>query len=226
MMKKFLEKLPTEGLLIIVVVLISLIVVIYMTKIDSVVESHNKIIVTNISENKDNNAIFISNKDDIDENITLDKPIEEIVEEKIPIKTTVRLFFIKVTDDGEITLKSVLKSMYTGTTPLGKSLEQLLIGPDTEEINRGLLTLIPEGAKILSISIKDGIAYLNFNELFRFNPLGVEGYLAQIKQIVYTATEFDSVKSVQFTIDGAKQEYLGPEGVYIGRPISRDDFEL
>lgn len=224
-MKKILEKLPTEGLLIIVVVLISLIVVIYMTKIESVIESHNKIIVTDISETKTNNALFISNND-VDENITLDKPVEDVIEEVTPVKTTVRLFFIKVTDDGEITLKSVLKSIYTGTTPLGKSLEQLLKGPDTEEINRGLLTLIPEGAKIISINIKDGIAYLNFNELFRFNPLGVEGYLAQIKQIVYTATEYESVKSVQFTIDGAKQEYLGPEGVYIGRPISREDLKL
>ena len=105
-------------------------------------------------------------------------------------------------------------------------MEELLKGPDTGEINRGLLTLIPEGAKILSLSIKDGIAYINFNELFRFNPLGVEGYMAQIQQIVYTATEYESVDSVQFTIDGAKQEYLGPEGVYIGRPISREDLEL
>lgn len=224
-MKKYLEKLPTEGLLIIVVALISLIVVIYLTQIESVVESHNKIIVTNINQIENNDALFISNND-IDENITLDKPKEEEVIESFPNKTKVRLFFIKVTDDGEITLKSVLKSVYTGKTPLGKSLEQLLKGPDTQEINRGLLTLIPEGAQILSLSIKDGIAYINFNELFRFNSLGVEGYMAQIKQIVYTATEFESVTSVQFTIDGAEQEYLGPEGVYIGRPISREDFEL
>ena len=225
MMNKLLKKLPTEGLLIIVVVLIILMVIIYLTKIESVIESHNKIIVTNITEIEDNNAIFI-NSNEIDENITLEKPVEKVIEEVEPVKTTVRLFYIKVTDDGEITLKSVLKSIYVGKTPLGKSLEELLKGPDTMEINRGLLTLIPEGAKILSLSIKDGIAYINFNELFRFNPLGVEGYMAQIQQIVYTATEYESVDSVQFTIDGAKQEYLGPEGVYIGRPISREDLEL
>lgn len=225
MMNKLLKKLPTEGLLIIVVVLIILMVIIYLTKIESVIESHNKIIVTNISEIEDNNAIFI-NSNEIDENITLEKPVEKVIEEVAPVKTTVRLFYIKVTDDGEITLKSVLKSIYVGKTPLGKSLEELLKGPDTQDINRGLLTLIPDGAKILSLSIKDGVAYINFNELFRFNSLGVEGYMAQIQQIVYTATEFDTVDSVQFTIDGAKQEYLGPEGVYIGRPISRQDLEL
>lgn len=224
-MKKYLEKLPTEGLLIIVIILITLIVVIYLTKIESVVKSHNKIIVTNISPTEENNALFKSNND-IEKLIVLEKPKPEPEPEVKIVKSKVRLFYIKVTDDGEITLKSVFKSIYVGKTPLGKSIEKLLKGPDTAEINRGLLTLIPEGTEIISISIRDSVAYLNFNELFRFNPLGVEGYMAQIKQIVYTATEYDSVKSVQFTIDGAEQEYLGAEGVYIGRPISREDLEL
>lgn len=223
-MKKILEKLPTEGLLIIVIALITLIVVIYLTKIESVIESHNKIIVTNIST-ENNNALFMSNND-VDLEIVLENPTSEPKQEENPTKRKIRLFFIKVTNDGQIILKSVIKSVYVGKTPLRKSLERLLKGPDTQDINRGMLTLIPDGAVILSISIKNGIAYINFNELFRFNPLGVEGYIAQIKQIVYTATEYDSVTSVQFSIDGAEQEYLGPEGVYIGRPISRDDLEL
>ncbi len=224
-MKKFLEKLPTEGLLIIVVILITLIVTIYFTKIESVVQSHNKIIITDITEPESSDALFISD-DDMDNQIVLDKPEPEPVQDITEVKRKVRIFFIKVNDDGEINLKSELKSIYVGKTPLGKSIERLLEGPDTQDINRGLLTLIPEGSRILSVSIKDGVAYLNFNEMFRFNPLGVEGYIAQIKQIVYTATEYDSVDSVMFSIDGAQQEYLGPEGVYIGRPFSRADLEL
>ena len=43
-------------------------------------------------------------------------------------------------------------------------------------------------------------------------------------QIVYTATEFSTVKSVQFLIDGQKKEYLGSEGVWIGSPLSRTSF--
>ncbi|MGL1894533.1 MAG: GerMN domain-containing protein [Spirochaetaceae bacterium] len=224
-MNKFLKKLPTEGLLIIVVVLITLIVIIYLTKIDSIVDSHNKILVTNISENENNNALFVSGSD-IEDQIVLNNPEPKETTETGDVKKKIRLFFIKVNDDGEIVLKSVLKSIYVGKSPLSKTLERLLVGPDTQDINRGLLTLVPDGAVVLSISIKDGVAYLNFNEMFRFNSLGVEGYIAQIKQIVYTATEYESVDSVQFSIDGAIQEYLGPEGVYIGRPISRDDLEL
>lgn len=225
-MKKILEKLPTEGLLIIVVILITIIVTIYFTKIESVVDSHTKIIVTNITDLEDDNNALFKSIDDIESQIVLDKPKEEPIQDITEVKKKVRIFFVKVNNDGEINIKSELKSIYVGNSPLRKSIERLLEGPDTNDINRGLLTLIPEGAQILSISIKDGIAYLNFNELFRFNPLGVEGYIAQIKQIVYTATEFDTVESVLFSIDGATQEYLGPEGVYIGRPISRADLEL
>ena len=163
-MKKFLEKLPTEGLLIIVVILITLIVTIYFTKIESVVQSHNKIIITDITEPENSDALFISD-DDMDKQIVLDKPEPEPVQDITEVKKKVRIFFIKVNDDGEINLKSELKSIYVGKTPLGKSIERLLEGPDTQDINRGLLTLIPEGAKILSISIKDGVAYLNFNQM-------------------------------------------------------------
>lgn len=213
-----------EGLLIIVVILISLIILLFKTKVGSVIESNNKIVITNISASENNSALFKSDSD-IDKKINLDKPAP--VEEEVPeIKRKERLFFIKVDDDGEITLESVFKNIYVGKTPLTKSIERLLIGPDTQDINRGLLTLIPDEAELLSISIKDKVAYINFNEMFRFNPLGVEGYIAQIKQVVYTATEYETVNSVQILIDGAIQEYLGPEGVYIGRPISRKDLEL
>ncbi|OQY40531.1 MAG: hypothetical protein B6229_01465 [Spirochaetaceae bacterium 4572_7] len=224
-MLKLLKKLPMEGLLIIIIVLISLIVLIYLTKINSVINSNNKIIITNINQENGNNAEFISTTD-LEDKIILTKPTPKAPEEITESKKKIRLFFIKVDGDGEIDIKSVLKTVFVGKTPLSKSLEQLLKGPDTEDINRGLLTLIPEDVEILSISIKAGVAYINFNEMFRFNQLGVEGYLAQIKQIVYTATEYDSVKSVQFIIDGERQEYLGPEGVYIGRPISREDLKL
>jgi spore germination protein GerM len=56
------------------------------------------------------------------------------------------------------------------------------------------------------------------------NRYGIEGYAAQLKQIVYTATGYATVKDVQFLIEGEKREYLGGEGVYIGKPLSRASF--
>ena len=85
------------------------------------------------------------------------------------------------------------------------------------------MTLIPSGTKLLSAKVTDGVAYLNFNENFERNPDGVEGYIYSLMQVVYTATSFSTVKSVQFLIEGQKKDYLG-DGQWIGSPLSRYSF--
>ena len=67
------------------------------------------------------------------------------------------------------------------------------------------------------------VATINFSEDFLFNKYGVEGIYGQLMQVVYTATAFSNIDSVQFLIEGAKQEYLG-EGIYVGAPLPRSVF--
>ena len=87
------------------------------------------------------------------------------------------------------------------------------------------MTLIPSGTRLLGASVSNGIATLNFSEAFSFNSVGVQGYLAQLMQIVYTATSFSTVNSVQFIIEGQREDYLGSEGTWIGSPLSRSSFQ-
>ncbi len=108
-------------------------------------------------------------------------------------------------------------------SPLTFTIEALLKGPSLSERSHGMSSLIPEGSRLISATVKDGIAYLDFNENFQFNPLGTDGYQAQLQQIVYTATEFPSVQSVQILIEGKKIDYLH-EGIYVGNPLSRESF--
>ena len=72
--------------------------------------------------------------------------------------------------------------------------------------------------------VSDGVAYLDFNDAFEINTNGIEGYSSQLMQLVYTATSFSTVNSVQFLIEGQKKEYLGSEGQWIGSPLSRTSF--
>jgi spore germination protein GerM len=101
------------------------------------------------------------------------------------------------------------------------SLNALLAGPTTEEQRRGLLNLIPANAKILSCTVRGSTAYINFSEDFLYNTYGVEGYAAQLRQIIWTATEFPTVKDVQILIEGRRIDYLG-EGIWIGSPVNRE----
>jgi spore germination protein GerM len=101
------------------------------------------------------------------------------------------------------------------------SLKALLGGPNAEEQRRGMVSLIPKGVKVLSAAVRGSTAYISFSEEFQYNTYGVEGYAAQLKQIVWTATEFPTVKDVQILIEGRRIDYLG-EGIWIGSPLNRD----
>ncbi|MFP4484648.1 MAG: GerMN domain-containing protein [Spirochaetaceae bacterium] len=134
------------------------------------------------------------------------------------------VYFIRVTDDGKIHPHRVERRISYVDSPMTEAIKTLISGPTVEELNQGLLNLIPKGTELLSARVQNGTAYLNFNESFRFNSMGVEGFLAQLQQVVFSSTEFDTVERVQFLIDGSRREYLGGEGVYIGEPLTRDSF--
>jgi hypothetical protein len=136
-----------------------------------------------------------------------------------------RLFFISVQPDGEIQLKSVIRPVKYTDAPLTSTLEALLAGPTPAEVNQGLMSLVAPEARLRRAQVKDGTAYLDFSEDFRFNSLGKEGLSAQLQQVVYSATEFPTVKRVQILLEGKIADYLGPEGLFIGKPLSRDSFQ-
>ena len=96
-------------------------------------------------------------------------------------------------------------------------------GPNAEERNRGFISLIPPGTRILSATVRDGTAFISFSEEFQFNSYGIDGYAGQLRQVIFTATEFPNVSNVQIFIEGSRLDYLS-EGVWIGSPIGRGSY--
>ncbi len=134
------------------------------------------------------------------------------------------LYFIKVDESGKISLTPIARTVYYNDSPLTRTMESLLKGLTPSELNKGLISLIPEGTVILGISIKNSTAFINFNETLKFNSFGEEGLKASLKQIVYTSTEFSTVKNVQILINGNIEDYLSTEGVFVGKPLTRASF--
>lgn len=132
-----------------------------------------------------------------------------------------RLFFAAVGEAGEIAVTGVTRTIDASASPLTAALQTLFAGPDPGELNRGLITLIPPAATLNGVSVRERIAYVDVSESFRFNPLGREGFDAQLRQLVLSATEFPGVEMVQLLIDGRRVDFLGSEGTYVGEPISR-----
>ena len=139
--------------------------------------------------------------------------------------TEVQLCFVNIDGDGSVVRQVIKRKVPKSDSPLTTSINLLLQGPDsTKSAERNCMTLIPTGTKLLSAKVSGGVAYLNFNEAFEINTYGVEGYIHQLEQIVFTATSFSTVNSVQFLIEGQKRDYLGSEGQWIGSPLSRSSF--
>lgn len=85
---------------------------------------------------------------------------------------------------------------------------ELINGPVTKE---GLLPTIPEGTKLNSISVKDGVATVDLSKEFVENHMG--GRTAEqltLYSIVNSLTELNEIQKVKFVIDGKSQkEYKG-----------------
>lgn len=140
-------------------------------------------------------------------------------------QTEIRLFFVELNNDGSVARKEVVRSIPKTNSPLTAAINSLLEGPSADDIIDNCMTLIPEGTRLLSASVKNKVATLNFSEDFEFNPYGVDGLIHQLMQVVYTACSFPSVESVQFIIEGQKKEYLGSEGMWIGTPLTVASFK-
>lgn len=160
---------------------------------------------------------------------TIEAP-EVIQEDPAPVENPVsesrdaRLFFFKLDAEGSITLKSVLRPIPSEEYNLENTIKNLMQGPSAADLDKGYLSLIPDGTRLNTVKVVSQTARLDFSEEFSFNPLGYEGFNAQLKQLVYTATEFSQVDQVLFTIEGEIREYINGEGIFTGEPLSRDSF--
>ena len=147
-----------------------------------------------------------------------ERPSQKVEERQIEV------YFATVSDSGTVNREKCVRTIAKSASPMADSINSLLAGPTKDETKRGLRSFIPAETRLLSASIKDGSAHLNFSEDFQFNRYGVEGYNVQLQQVVFTACAFPTVNSVQFLIEGQKRDFIGSEGVWIGSPLTPSSF--
>lgn len=129
------------------------------------------------------------------------------------------LYFVHVNALGQLELLPSRRRVPLDGTPLTTTLRTLLTGPLPEEIGQGLITQIPPGVRLRSARVENGTAYLDLSGEFQFNPLGYDGYMAQLHQLFLTASAFPNIERIQILIEGENRAFLGVEGIPIGRPL-------
>jgi germination protein M len=111
------------------------------------------------------------------------------------------------------------------TPSVGRAaLEALLRGPTSEETAAGVNTAIPAGTDLLGLDIDDGTATVDLTSDYasRGGALSIRMRLAQV---VYTITQFPTVSSVAFRLDGDPAIAFSSAGIEVGNPLGRGDFE-
>lgn len=99
--------------------------------------------------------------------------------------------------------------------------EELIKGPSTES---KLSPILPRNTRVLNVSIKDGVAYVNLSSEAKIK-MNKNDELMCIKSIVYSLTNLNYIKKVSILVDSKNVDTLG--GNYdISKPITKEDVDL
>jgi germination protein M len=103
------------------------------------------------------------------------------------------------------------------------ALEALLEAPSSGEQAAGVGSQVPADTKLLGLTVENGIATVDLTSEFESGG-GSTSMNMRIAQIVYTLTQFPTVKGVLFELDGRPVDVLGGEGVIVDHPVTRKDY--
>lgn len=104
------------------------------------------------------------------------------------------------------------------------SLEALLRGPTMAERRLAYRTMIPPRTVLHGVGLAHGLLTVDLSKRFQAGGGSLSMQL-RVAQIVFTATQFSSVKRVAFRLDGRPVEAIGGEGVPVKPPVGRPAFE-
>ena len=127
--------------------------------------------------------------------------------------------------DGDVGVEGLVPTLWEvpETTAVARaSMETLLRGEILADYDR-LATAIPAGTRLLGLSIKNGVATVDLSREFESGG-GSASSFRRLGQVVYTLTQFSTVRSVLFQVEGRTVTTFGSEGIVLEGPQSRADF--
>ena len=98
--------------------------------------------------------------------------------------------------------------------------KELMKGPETPGLTE---PTIPKEAKLLSVEVKDEVAYVDFSrDLIEKHVGGSTGEMMTIAPIVNSLTELPGIKKVQFLVEGKKEKTLAGHVIF-DEPFERSE---
>ncbi|PKQ36902.1 MAG: hypothetical protein CVT59_10465 [Actinobacteria bacterium HGW-Actinobacteria-1] len=100
------------------------------------------------------------------------------------------------------------------------AVRELLKGPNADEKSYGLGTTVPEGTKLLGVTVTNKVATVDLTGTFESGG-GTLSMTMRLTQVVYTLTQFKTIESVRFSLDGKPVSVFSGEGIMLDKPLTR-----
>jgi len=104
------------------------------------------------------------------------------------------------------------------------ALAALLAGPTRSERASGVSSAIPPGARPLGVSIANGVATVDLSSEFESGAAS-RSLKLRLAQVVYTLTQFPTVDTVRFEINGTPVDVFSSGGIVLDHPVGRVDYK-
>ncbi len=118
------------------------------------------------------------------------------------------------------TLRNVPKSAGVARAAMTALLDPKSILDDYSQLS----SAIPAGTRVLGLSIKDGVATVDLSSQFESGGGSASG-MYRLGQVVFTLTQFPTVRAVLFKVEGRTVTTFGSEGIVLDGPQARRDFD-
>lgn len=149
-----------------------------------------------------------------------------VAEPEIPRTTEVTVYYV-APDGNRLVLARERHTVPKAPRIATAALEEVVHGTS----QAGLPNPFPPAARVLSVTIADGTATVDFNAAVLEMGTGAEGEPAAIQAAVWTLTEFPTITQVRFTVEGRDrglasngrviEDWWGHVGL-AGQPFTRD----
>jgi germination protein M len=137
--------------------------------------------------------------------------------------SVVRAYFHLNGGQGTAGLVPVLREVPATQAVATAAMTGLLAGPTGQERD-AMSSTIPAGTRLLGLSIAGQVATVDLSSEFESGG-GSASVLGRLAQVVYTLTQFPTVTSVSFRIEGRPVTVFSGEGVVLDGPVDRADYE-
>jgi germination protein M len=137
---------------------------------------------------------------------------------------TVRTYFYLGGEPGTAGLVPLLRRVPQTQAVGAAAMNALLAGPTADEsAERVITSAVPDGSRLLGLLIENGMATVDLSNEFESGG-GSASVITRLGQVVYTLTQFPTVTSVAFEIEGRPVTVFSSEGIVLDGPLGRDHY--